>query len=327
MNSPVSPRRGAGTGRFTPSGVVDQAHESEWASRLAGLDWDETSIVFTKRQLVDFLRYLGVHVDSNCENIAGLPRYAVFGKISSLPGPILPSSLSLPAQTNGTISSTTHAHAHSHLISGPSTPTTSDFPQPIPMAIPAPVAGGFRPTHRQRTSRNSLPRSGSPQTAGLFGPGDDGGHEVFLSASPPERTIREAVRPTVTTPSYPPPDTAQPEPSDEEDPPPPALHIYSHSHSHSHSHLSTPPATPSRQQSYRSRQSSGGLSSLPAVMFPIENVQHTSTGYPVGPGAGGSASGRGAGAGTSSATGSTREMDGHGMSGRGGRGSPYGRAR
>ncbi|KZO95199.1 hypothetical protein CALVIDRAFT_180902 [Calocera viscosa TUFC12733] len=254
--SPVSPRRGAGAGRFTPSGVVDQAHESEWAHRLAGLDWDETSIVFTKRQLVDFLRYLGVHVDSNCENIAGLPRYAVFGKITSVPNPVIPGQIT-----------------PSPAPSGPPTPTTAEGPAPIP------VAGGFRPTHRARTSRSSL--SGSPQTTGLFGPGDD---VPDIPASPPaERLVREAARPTPAPRSYPPPDTAQPESSDEEHAPP------------VHSPLSTPPATPSRGGTvYRSRQSSGGLSSAPGVMFPIENVQHTSSGYPVVPSssAGAGASGR-----------------------------------
>ncbi|KZT59810.1 hypothetical protein CALCODRAFT_481311 [Calocera cornea HHB12733] len=227
MNSPVSPRRGAGAGRFTPSGVLDQAHESEWASRLG---------------------------------------YAVFGKITSVPTPVLPGP-------GGVSVSPTPAH------SMPTTPTAAEGPVPIP------VAGGFRPTHRTRTSRSSL--SGSPQTTGLFGPGDD--VPDMPASPPPERVMREVVRPSPAPRSYPPPDTAQPESSDEDSGPP------------VHSPLSTPPATPSRAPVYRARQSSGGTSSAsPGIMFPIENVQHTGTGYPVAPGSLGS-----------SAASTARERDGH----------------
>ncbi|KAG9036197.1 hypothetical protein FRB95_009560 [Tulasnella sp. JGI-2019a] len=56
--------------------------EKDWAYELGLMDWDKTKIVFTKRQLVDFLGYVGVAVDPNLLNIAKLPRYAVFGRMS-----------------------------------------------------------------------------------------------------------------------------------------------------------------------------------------------------------------------------------------------------
>ncbi|KAF8964649.1 hypothetical protein BDZ97DRAFT_1814885 [Flammula alnicola] len=46
------------------------------------LDWDNTSIVFTKRTLIEFLKYTGTTVDTNFSTIGKLPRYAKFGKLS-----------------------------------------------------------------------------------------------------------------------------------------------------------------------------------------------------------------------------------------------------
>ncbi|PFH46358.1 hypothetical protein AMATHDRAFT_70080 [Amanita thiersii Skay4041] len=48
------------------------------------LDWDSTSIVFTKRSLLEFLKYTGTTVDTNFNNISKLPRYAKFGKLSDI---------------------------------------------------------------------------------------------------------------------------------------------------------------------------------------------------------------------------------------------------
>ncbi|KAI9056837.1 hypothetical protein FKP32DRAFT_1598722 [Trametes sanguinea] len=56
--------------------------ERDWPANLGMLDWDNTSIVFTKRSLIEFLKYAGVTVDPNFTNIQKLPRYAKFGKIS-----------------------------------------------------------------------------------------------------------------------------------------------------------------------------------------------------------------------------------------------------
>ncbi|CAE7091889.1 unnamed protein product [Rhizoctonia solani] len=67
---------------FTPVQVVDRSKEKEWPHKLGIMDWDDTRIVFTKRQLIDFLKYTGVTIDTNFSQIAKLPRYAEFGTIS-----------------------------------------------------------------------------------------------------------------------------------------------------------------------------------------------------------------------------------------------------
>ncbi|KAG6850454.1 hypothetical protein H0H93_012875 [Arthromyces matolae] len=74
---------------FTPANPVDMSKEKSWAADLdfktmpGMLDWDATNIVFTKRSLIEFLKYTGTTVDTNFNNIAKLPRYAKFGKISA----------------------------------------------------------------------------------------------------------------------------------------------------------------------------------------------------------------------------------------------------
>ncbi|KAI0073402.1 hypothetical protein K474DRAFT_1666638 [Panus rudis PR-1116 ss-1] len=68
---------------FTPSDVID-SNERNWAANLGMLDWDNTRIVFTKRSLIEFLKYTGTTVDTNYTNIQKLPRYAKFGKITGL---------------------------------------------------------------------------------------------------------------------------------------------------------------------------------------------------------------------------------------------------
>ncbi|OCH95239.1 hypothetical protein OBBRIDRAFT_788425 [Obba rivulosa] len=67
---------------FTPSDAVDTTNERNWSANLGMLDWDETKIVFTKRSLLEFLKYVDVTVDPNFTTIQKLPRYARFGKMS-----------------------------------------------------------------------------------------------------------------------------------------------------------------------------------------------------------------------------------------------------
>ncbi|CDO69040.1 hypothetical protein BN946_scf184834.g47 [Trametes cinnabarina] len=67
---------------FTPSNVIDMSKARDWPANLGLLDWDSTSIVFTKRSLIEFLKYAGVTVDTNFANIQKLPLYAKFGTIS-----------------------------------------------------------------------------------------------------------------------------------------------------------------------------------------------------------------------------------------------------
>jgi len=55
--------------------------EKDWPLLIGMLDWDATSIVFTKRSLIEFLKYTGTTVDPNFSNIGKLPRYASFGKL------------------------------------------------------------------------------------------------------------------------------------------------------------------------------------------------------------------------------------------------------
>lgn len=68
---------------FTPTDAVDMNNERDWAPRIGMMDWDSTQIVFTKRTLLEFLKYTGTTVDTNFSNISKLPRYAKFGKFSS----------------------------------------------------------------------------------------------------------------------------------------------------------------------------------------------------------------------------------------------------
>ncbi|KIK10769.1 hypothetical protein PISMIDRAFT_690748 [Pisolithus microcarpus 441] len=68
---------------FTPSRDVDMTKEKDWPLNLGMLDWDSTKIVFTKRSLVEFLKYAGVTVDPGFTNIQKLPRYAQFGKLTA----------------------------------------------------------------------------------------------------------------------------------------------------------------------------------------------------------------------------------------------------
>ncbi|KAK2460533.1 hypothetical protein APHAL10511_007003 [Amanita phalloides] len=72
---------------FTPTNVVDLSKEKEWAANLGMLDWDSTCIIFSKRSLIEFLKYTGTTVDTNFNNISKLPRYAKFGMLTSLPEP------------------------------------------------------------------------------------------------------------------------------------------------------------------------------------------------------------------------------------------------
>ncbi|KAJ3860200.1 hypothetical protein EV359DRAFT_85572 [Lentinula novae-zelandiae] len=87
---------------YTPSDVIDMSKEKEWSAALGMLDWDATSIVFTKRSLIEFLKYTGTTVDTNFGNIQKLPKWAKFGKISSAMDP----SESVASITSSTSSAT-----------------------------------------------------------------------------------------------------------------------------------------------------------------------------------------------------------------------------
>jgi len=55
--------------------------ERDWSMHLGMMDWDNTRIVMTKRQLIDFLKYTGTTVDTNWSSCSKLPRYATFCKL------------------------------------------------------------------------------------------------------------------------------------------------------------------------------------------------------------------------------------------------------
>ncbi|KAF9050733.1 hypothetical protein BDZ89DRAFT_977618 [Hymenopellis radicata] len=67
---------------FTPSAAINMAKEKEWSSGLGMLDWDDVDIVFTKRSLIEFLKYTGITVDTSFANIHKLPQYAKIGSFS-----------------------------------------------------------------------------------------------------------------------------------------------------------------------------------------------------------------------------------------------------
>jgi len=62
------------TSSFTPLKGFGAGDEQDWAANLGALSWDDSSIVFTKRDLIEFLRRVGVTVDPNWKNVKEIPR-------------------------------------------------------------------------------------------------------------------------------------------------------------------------------------------------------------------------------------------------------------
>ncbi|KZT03402.1 uncharacterized protein LAESUDRAFT_729215 [Laetiporus sulphureus 93-53] len=133
---------------FNPSLVVDMEKEKEWAANLGMMDWDTTNIVFTKRSLLEFLKYAGVTVDPNFTKIQKLPKYARFGKLSSAPA------------------------------EGPSEPPPPIAAEASPAAVVVHAQStqpAFRPTRRVRTAPGGI-------THDIFGVHDNGDP---LASAPP----------------------------------------------------------------------------------------------------------------------------------------------
>ncbi|THH03715.1 hypothetical protein EW145_g6060, partial [Phellinidium pouzarii] len=120
---------------FTPVEVVDTEKEKGWAANIGMMDWDTTNIVFTKRTLVEFLKYTGTTVDTNFMNISKLPKYAKFGKISREEAAVVKDTMKAEPETIGSVQI-----------------LTSEFNQ----------ASDFRPSRRVRTT------PGGP-TSDIFG--------------------------------------------------------------------------------------------------------------------------------------------------------------
>lgn len=120
---------------------------------LGMLDWDTTSIVFTKRSLVEFLKYTGTTVDPSFSNIQKLPRYAQFGKLTTT-----------EEQPSETVTSPTVSSSESNrllaeeftddaLSIAPPPPTATQTTQPAQTRSPGrpDAMGDFKPTRRVRT--------------------------------------------------------------------------------------------------------------------------------------------------------------------------------
>ncbi|KAH8829688.1 hypothetical protein DL96DRAFT_1074510 [Flagelloscypha sp. PMI_526] len=133
-------------------------HEKGWAADAGMLDWDSTKIVFTKRTLLEFLKYTGTTVDPNFSTISKLPRYAQFGTI-----------------TEGV----TSADASSNIAETSATVTSA-----------APATGEeFKPTRRVRD-----PPGG--KTHSLFG--DDLEEDALSKAPPPAPGAQTVLPPSIT---------------------------------------------------------------------------------------------------------------------------------
>jgi hypothetical protein len=107
---------------FSQSKVINYDKERDWPSNIGMLDWDNTNIVFTKRSLIEFLKYTGTTVDTNFSNIAKLPSsvsvlihpclshlspgYASFGSFSPPPPKPLEIASDQPAQAAPAATST-----------------------------------------------------------------------------------------------------------------------------------------------------------------------------------------------------------------------------
>ncbi|KIJ69515.1 hypothetical protein HYDPIDRAFT_106153 [Hydnomerulius pinastri MD-312] len=141
---------------FTPSQGIDMSKEKDWPMNLGMMDWDNTKIVFTKRTLVEFLKYAGVTVDPGFMNISKLPRYAQFGKMTEgvvAEEPAANATASSPSDAQSPSSTGTsrllgEELADDALSTAPPRPTESE-------------SGEFKPTRRVRTNPGGTSSLGS----------------------------------------------------------------------------------------------------------------------------------------------------------------------
>ncbi|KAG1832737.1 hypothetical protein EV424DRAFT_1367896 [Suillus variegatus] len=133
--------------KFTPSQAVDMSKEKDWSMNLGMLDWDNTSIVFTKRSLVEFLKYTGTTVDTGFGNIQKLPRYAKFGKLTSTEAE-LPETATSPTISSSEINRLLAEEFTDDALSTAAPPPTAT--QPVQTSSPG-SPDDFKPTRRVRT--------------------------------------------------------------------------------------------------------------------------------------------------------------------------------
>ncbi|KAI4520541.1 hypothetical protein EV121DRAFT_252553 [Schizophyllum commune] len=159
--------------KFTPAKVVDETKERDWPASLGMMDWDSTRIVFTKRSLIEFLKYTGTTVDTNFQNIQKLPKYASFGKISG-PAPAAaessPPEVASPEAVGGsdefkptrrvrTVPGGASSDIFSHLDDGSAVDEPAPKPNRSPEPAPEPQDEGlhgfssdFKPSRRVRSN-------------------------------------------------------------------------------------------------------------------------------------------------------------------------------
>ncbi|KAN0075225.1 hypothetical protein V8E55_011248 [Tylopilus felleus] len=154
---------------FTPSQAVDMSKEKDWPMHLGMLDWDNTKIVFTKRGLVEFLKYTGVTIDPGFTNIQKLPRYAQFGHMVSNLGSeetateaTTSTSVAQPPAKSGVQQIFEQELPDDALATAPPPPSTNQSDNATEVSISPTAAldaadhlqstdGSFRPTRRVRT--------------------------------------------------------------------------------------------------------------------------------------------------------------------------------
>ncbi|KAI6028311.1 hypothetical protein F5J12DRAFT_804485 [Pisolithus orientalis] len=172
---------------FTPSRDVDMTKEKDWPLNLGMLDWDSTNIVFTKRSLVEFLKYAGVTVDPGFTNIQKLPRYAKFGKMATNeaePAGIAETTLPAVTETSPNRRLLAEEFTDDALSMAPPRPSegnvSDDAIKPVSTVEGSTGTGDFRPTRRVRTTPG-----GSSSIASIFG------HDDTQQEFVPTRKVRE----------------------------------------------------------------------------------------------------------------------------------------
>ncbi|KAI6038981.1 hypothetical protein EDC04DRAFT_1815016 [Pisolithus marmoratus] len=151
------------------------------------LDWDSTNIVFTKRSLVEFLKYAGVTVDPGFTNIQKLPRYAKFGKLTAEESePTCVAGTTPPAvvEANPNRRLLAEEFTDDALSMAPPRPsvgnTGDDGIEPVSAVEENDSIGDFKPSRRVRTTPG-----GSSSVASIFS--DDDTQREFV----PTRKVRE----------------------------------------------------------------------------------------------------------------------------------------
>ncbi|KAN0061908.1 hypothetical protein ACQY0O_005903 [Thecaphora frezii] len=156
---------------FTPNPNFDPetSNPKDWAYQLGCLPQTH-HIVFTKADLINFLKQHNVHVGPNFTELAKLPKYASIGKLSDTAGASEAPSQSAAAQEAS--SSSPH-------------PATAAKEAGSAKVVYTSSGEVFRPTRKVR----ELPGGGSAQITSLFSGGQDQDEEQIRPAAPAAREL------------------------------------------------------------------------------------------------------------------------------------------